>query len=48
VITNPNIGLSVLQVQYVDHQKAWARQRLSMIFGSDPGQQAAATKIKSQ
>lgn len=46
-VTNPKIGLSILQVQWVDHQKAWARQRISLIFGSDKGQVAAASRLKS-
>lgn len=46
VVTNPDLGISVLQVQYVDHQKAWARQRISLIFGNDPGQAAAGLLLK--
>ena len=48
VVTDPDIGLSVLQVQYVNHQLATANQRISFIFGVAKAQTKAGDVIKSQ
>jgi hypothetical protein len=47
-VTDPDLGLSVLQVQYVDHKKATATQRISLIYGVAPGQNNAGQLLKSQ
>ena len=47
-VTDPDIGLSVLQVQYVNHQKATATQRISLIYGVAKGQIKAGQVITSQ
>jgi hypothetical protein len=48
VVTDPDIGLSVFQVQFVNHQKATATQRISFIFGVAKGQTKAGQTLKSQ
>jgi hypothetical protein len=36
-VTDPDLGLSVLQVQYVNHQLATATQRISLLYGVGAG-----------
>lgn len=38
VVTNPDLGISVMQVQYVNHQRATATQRISFMYGAAKGQ----------
>lgn len=45
IITDPNTGLSILQVLFVDNQKAFVTQRISMLWGVAVGQAAAARRI---
>jgi hypothetical protein len=47
-VTDPDLGLSVLQVQYVDHKKATATQRISLLFGVAKGQAPAGQRFTSQ
>lgn len=47
VVTNPKIGLSMLQVQFVDHKLGKATQRLSFIWGVAKGQINAGKLLKS-
>lgn len=47
VVTDPDSGLSVHQVQFVDHFKAKAFQRISFIYGVAKGQTNAGQLIKS-
>jgi hypothetical protein len=44
-VTDPDLGLSVQQVQYVNHQKAGATQRISLIYGVAKGQVKAGQVI---
>jgi hypothetical protein len=46
-VTDPDLGISVLQVQYVNHQLATATQRISLIWGVAKGQVKAARLLKS-
>jgi len=46
-VTDPDLGLSVLQVQYTNHQKASATQRISLLYGVAKGQDKAGQLIKS-
>jgi hypothetical protein len=46
-VTNPNIGISVMSTQYVDHTLAVAKSRLSIMYGVAAGQTAAGQLIKS-
>lgn len=45
VITDPNTGLSALYVKFVDNQKAFVTQRISMLWGVAVGQAAAGRRI---
>jgi hypothetical protein len=46
-VTDPDIGMSVQQVQYVNHTLATATSRLSLMFGAAAGQTAAGQLIKA-
>ena len=45
VISDPDIGISVLQVQYVNHQMSATSQRLSWVYGAARGQIAAGQRL---
>lgn len=47
VVTDPDLGISVLQVQYVNHQLASATQRISLLYGVAKGQPKAGQILKS-
>lgn len=46
-ITDADIGISVMLVQYVNHQLGTATRRLALMWGSAPGQSNAGRLIKS-
>lgn len=48
VVTDPDLNLSVQQVQYVNHDLGAATQRISCIYGVAKGQPAAGQIISSQ
>jgi phage I-like protein len=47
-VTDPDTGMSVLQVQYVNHQLGSATQRISSMFGVAVGEQVGGLLLKSQ
>lgn len=47
MVTNPDIGITVMLVQYVDHKKGSATQRIAIMYGTAPGQTVAGQLIKS-
>ncbi len=47
IVTDPDLGLSVTQTQYVDHQKAKTTQRITLIYGVAKGQINAGQRITS-
>ncbi len=46
-VTDPDLGISVMLVQYVDHTLATGTQRISLMYGTAPGQTDAGILIKS-
>jgi len=46
-VTDPDLGLNVQQVQYVNQPKASVTQRISLIYGVALGQVNAGQLIKS-
>ena len=46
-ITDPDIGLSVMQVQYVDHKLGFAESRMALMYGVAAGQVAAGLRLIS-
>jgi hypothetical protein len=47
MVTDPDIGITVMSVQYVDHKLATATSRIALMWGSAAGQTAAGQLIKS-
>lgn len=47
VVTNPDSGFSVMQVEYVDHKLGTANQRLAWLYGKAKGQPNALQRLKS-
>ena len=47
VITDPDLGLSVMLVQYVDHKKGTATQRIALMYGTAAGQGNAGQVLKA-
>lgn len=47
VITDPDLGLSVMLVQYVDHKKGTATQRIALMYGTAAGQPSAGQILKA-
>jgi hypothetical protein len=46
-VTDPDLGISVMLVQYVDHTLATGNQRFSLMYGTNAGQGAAGQLIKA-
>ncbi len=46
-VTDPDLGISVMLVQYVDHTLATGNQRISLMYGTAAGQSAAGMVIKA-
>jgi len=46
-ITDPDLGLSVMQTQYVDHKLGFAESRMALMYGVGVGQAAAAQRLVS-
>lgn len=47
VMTEPDIGISVMLTQYVNHQLAAATSRISLMYGTAAGQGAAGQLLKA-
>ena len=47
MVTDPDIGITVMQVQYVNHVLGTATNRLAMMWGSAAGQTGAGQLIKA-
>ncbi len=47
-VTDPDLGISVLQVQYVNHKLASATQRISLLYGVAKGQDKAGQLLLEQ
>lgn len=47
MITDPDIGITVMLVQYVNHQLATATQRIALMYGTAAGQGDAGQLIKA-
>jgi hypothetical protein len=47
MVTDPDLGLTVLQVQYVNHQLGTATSRISLMYGTAAGQGNAGQLIKA-
>ena len=47
VITDPDLGISVMLVQYVDHKKGTATQRIALMYGTAAGQGNAGQLLKA-
>jgi phage I-like protein len=47
MVTDPDIALTVMQVQYVNHTLGTATSRISLMFGTSAGQTAAGQLIKA-
>jgi hypothetical protein len=47
MVTDPDIGITVMQVQYVNHTLGTATSRIALMWGSAPGQTAAGQLIKA-
>lgn len=47
LVTNPDIGLTVMLVQYVDHKLGKAAQRIALMYGTAAGQGNAGELIKA-
>lgn len=46
-ITDPDLGLSVMQVQYVDHKLGFAESRIALMYGVAAGQINAGQRLTS-
>lgn len=46
-ITDPDLGLSVMQVQYVDHKLGFAESRMALMYGVAAGQVVAGQRLVS-
>ena|SRR5215471_1819902 len=47
MVTDPDIGITVMQVQYVNHTLGTATSRIALMFGTAAGQTAAGQMIKA-
>ncbi len=47
VVTNPDTGISVMLVQFVDHLAGAARGRIAIMYGVAKGQVASAQVLRS-
>jgi len=47
VVTDPDIGISVMLVQYVNHQLGTATSRIALMYGTNAGQGDAGELIKA-
>ena len=47
VVTDPDLGISVMLVQYVNHQLGSATQRIALMYGTAAGQGAAGQLLKA-
>jgi len=47
MVTDPDIGITVMLVQYVNHQRGTATSRIALMFGSNAGQGPAGRLIKA-
>jgi len=47
VVTDPDLGLSVMLVQYVDHDLGTGNQRIALMYGTNAGQGNAGYLIKA-
>jgi hypothetical protein len=47
MVTDPDIGITVMQVQYVNHTLGTATSRIALMYGTAAGQTAAGQLIKS-
>jgi hypothetical protein len=47
MVTDTDVGITVMSVQYIDHRLATATSRLALMWGSAAGQGAAGQLIKS-
>ena len=46
-VTDPDLGMSVMLVQFVDHVLATGNQRITWMYGTAAGQTAAGRLIKA-
>ena len=47
IVTDPDVGMSVMQVQYVNHTLGTATSRIALMYGTAPGQSNAGQLIKA-
>jgi hypothetical protein len=47
IVTDPDISMSVMQVQYVNHVLGTATSRIALMYGTAAGQTAAGQLIKA-
>lgn len=47
IVTDPDINLSIMLVQYVDHKKAATTQRMALMYGTAAGQTNAGQLLKA-
>jgi hypothetical protein len=47
MVTDPDIGITVMQVQYVNHTLGTATSRLALMYGTAAGQTAAGQLVKA-
>jgi hypothetical protein len=47
MVTDPDIGITVMQTQYVNHTLGTATSRIALMYGTAPGQTAAGQLIKA-
>jgi hypothetical protein len=47
MVTEPDIGITVMLVQYVNHLLASATSRIALMYGTAAGQGSAGTILKS-
>jgi len=47
IVSDPDLGISVMQVQYVNHVLGTATNRIALMWGTAPGQTAAGQLIKA-
>jgi hypothetical protein len=47
MVTDPDIGITVMLTQYVNHTLARASSRISLMYGTAAGQGAAGTVLQS-
>jgi len=47
MVTDPDIGMTVMQVQYVNHTLGTATSRIALMYGTGAGQTAAGQLVKA-